>query len=382
MDVSRYLEEIVEKNIHRKMVFVSGPRQCGKTTLAQRLLSKNQKMGELGTYLNWDVTEHRNQILGEKFPAGKYMLVLDEIHKYSRWRSILKSLWDDPKRQQSVLVTGSAKLDFYRYGGDSLQGRYRMLRLHPFSVAELSRVLSKSPREVFENLFRFGGFPEPYVLASDHESRIWSREYRSRLVREELTSLESVSELALVERLALRLPDLVGNPLSINALREDLQVAHQTVSRWIDILERIYGLFRVYPFGGPRIRAVKKEAKHYHFDWNLVSDPGARLENLVACHLLKWCHFIQDSEGWDMELRYFRDTDKREVDFVVLRDGNPEMFVEVKMGEKKPSSHLKYLFQRFPKVHPVQVVNIPDCNLQTKEGIVIRDVASFLAELI
>ena len=88
----------------------------------------------------------------------------------------------------------------------------------------------------------------------------------------------------------VRLPELVGSPLSVNALREDPQVSHATVANWLAILERLYALFRVSPFGAPRIRAVKKEQKHY---------PGGapRFENLVGDHLQKWVHFVQDTEG-------------------------------------------------------------------------------------
>jgi uncharacterized protein len=146
--------------------------------------------------------------------------------------------------------------------------------------------------------------------------------------------------------MALRLPDLVGSPLSINALREDLHVSHPSVSRWINILENLYMIFRVYPFGAPKIRAVKKEAKHYHLDWAVVADPGARFENLMACHLLKWVYFLQDSEGRDMELRYFRDIDRREVDSVIMDKNKPVHFIECKRSpEKHPTLSLKYLYR-------------------------------------
>ena len=110
--------------------------------------------------------------------------------------------------------------------------------------------------------------------------------------------------------MVLRLPDLVASPLSVNALREDLQLSHKTVARWLMILENLYMIFRIYPFGAPKIRAVKKEAKHYHLDWTVVKDIGARFENLTACHLLKWCHFMEDTAGRGVELRYFRDIHK------------------------------------------------------------------------
>ena len=188
-------------------------------------------------------------------------------------------------------------------------------------------------------------------------------------------------ELSLLEHLAVRLPDLVGIPLSVNALRKDLQVAHQTISRWIGILERLYQIFRIYPFGAPTIRAVKKEAKHYQLDWTLVGDPGARFENLVACHLLKENHFIEDTEGIDRELRYFRDVEGREVDFVVLERRRPIRFVECKLSGRDASPSLRYLHHKYPGVPAVQVAAIADFDIMTKDGVRICAAARFLSEL-
>ncbi len=129
--------------------------------------------------------------------------------------------------------------------------------------------------------------------------------------------LERIQDLGHLEQWVLQLPGLEGASLSINAVREDLQVNHKTLSVWLQVLERLYAIFRLPPFGAPRIRALKKAQKQYHFDWSVVPEEPARFENLVAMHLLKWVHYDQDAEGRDLELRYFRDSDGREVDFVV-----------------------------------------------------------------
>ena len=232
------------------------------------------------------------------------------------------------------------------------------------------------------DLYTYGGFPEPFLLASETESRRWTREYHSRLVRQDLTDLERLYDISLVERLALRLPDLVGAPLSLNSLREDLQVSHQSVSRWVDMLENLYMLFRIYPFGGAKIRAVKKEAKHYHFDWTVVKDRGGRFENLVACHLHKWCCFLQDSEGSDVELRYFRDIDKREVDFVIVEDRKPVSFIECKVSGKEPHSGLRYLKERFPATPAFQLVLDEKPDVFTREKIRICRAENYLGDLV
>lgn len=337
----RYLADSIKADLQSKMVFLGGPRQVGKTTLALSLL-KADKRRHSG-YLNWDDPRVRPELLRGNLPANESLVVLDEIHKYPRWRNLVKGLYDTRGDQISFLVTGSARLDHYRKGGDSLQGRYHHYRLHPFSLSELNTTASKSDLEA---LMQFGGFPEPLLSGEVRKWRRWQRERLSRVVYEDLRNLENVRQIALIELLLDALPDRVGSPLSIRSLSEDLQVAHATVDRWLRILENLYVCFRLPPFGAPRIRAVKKETKLYFWDWSQARDKGERFENLVACHLLKYCHHLEDTDGYRMELRFLRDTDLREVDFVVLQDRKPLFAVECKSGEKSPSKAIDYFRQR------------------------------------
>ena len=253
-----------------------------------------------------------------------------------------------------------------------------MLRLHPFSVAEL-RI--DSQRELGD-LLKLGGFPEPFLSGSEREARRWSREYRNRLVREEVGSLERVQDLGTIELLLMRLPDLVGAPLSANALREDLQVSHKTVVKWLSILERLYGLFQLAPFGAPKIHAIKKAPKHYHLDWSLVPEAPQRFENLVAVHLLKWAHWLQDTEGREVELRYFRDTDGREVDFVLTENRKPTLLVECTWGDAAVDSSLRYLKVKFPKADAWQISATGNKNFVTPEAIRVAPAPVLLGELI
>ncbi|MES1190152.1 MAG: ATP-binding protein [Steroidobacter sp.] len=354
----RYLLAQITRDSARKMVFVAGPRQVGKTTLARSL------PGAAAGYMNWDNGEHRSRILAGELPSSK-LWIFDEIHKYRRWRNYLKGIYDTRRSGQRILVAGSGRLDLYRFGGDSLQGRYHMLRLHPLSVAELG-VESNND---FMSLLKLGGFPEPYFGGSEMEARRWSREYRSRLVHEDVQSLERVQDMEHLELLMMRLPDLVGSPLSINALREDLQVSHKAVSNWLMILERLYAVFLLSSFGSPRIRAVKKEQKHYQFDWSLVGNEGARFENMVACHLLKWVHYQQDTMGRDVELRYFRDSDGREVDFVVTEGNKPTMLIECKWSDVDTDKGIKYRHAKFPQADAWQISAIGKKDFVTSDGL-------------
>ncbi len=275
-------------------------------------------------------------------------------------------------------MIGSAKLDYYRYGGDSLQGRYHFLRLHPFSIAELKITTTDDVMD----LLKLSGFPEPFLSGSEVEAKRWSREYRQRLLNEDVRDLENVSDLGNLELLSLRLPQLVGSPLSINSIREDLQVSHKMIVKWLNILERLYAIVRLPPFGAPKIRAVKKEQKHYHYDWSLVPDLALRFENMVALHLLKWVHFQEDTKGRDIELRYFRDVDGREVDFVITENFTPIYLIEVKWKDAEVTRGLKYLKERFPNAEAYQVSAYGEKDYLASPGIRVMPAIPFLSRFV
>lgn len=335
----RYLHDSLEADLAEKMVFISGARQVGKTTLALSLVGAADSRHP--AYLSWDDVRARPRIRNGEMPAGEPRIVLDEVHKYPRWRTLVKGLYDTRSPTQTFVITGSARLDVYPRGGDSLQGRYHPYRLHPLSLGEVG-----GGHGAARALLEFGGFPEPFFRASARHSRRWRRERLDRIIRDDLRDLERVREITLVEMLVDTLPSRVGSPLSVKSLREDLEVAHDTAERWVTILEHLFVCFRIAPFGPPRIRAVKKERKLYLWDWAMLEDDGPRFENMVASHLLKLCHFLEDTEGFRMDLRFLRDTDGREVDFVVLRDQTPLFAVEAKTADRGLSPAIRYFKER------------------------------------
>jgi predicted AAA+ superfamily ATPase len=339
----RYLSEEIREDLKTKMVFVGGPRQVGKTTLALELLGSTSNTHS--AYMNWDDPVARRKIIKLEIPANESLVIFDELHKYGKWRNWIKGLYDTRKSNQNYLITGSARLDVYRRGGDSLQGRYHYWRLHPFTLAEIDKTFSRAS---VDDLLKFGGFPEPFTKSDERFWRRWQIERLSTIVREDIRELERVNDLSAIEQLAAELPVRVGSPLSIKSLREDLEIAHDTAERWVKILESMYYCFRIAPLGARKIRAVKKEQKLYLWDHSLVEDPGSKFENLVASQLLKYCHYQQDCNGHRMDLRFLRDTDGREVDFVVIKDGKAEFAVECKTGEKSLSKSICYFQQRTP----------------------------------
>lgn len=371
----RYIADSCRRDLGEKLVFIGGPRQVGKTTLALHLLGSERGAGH-PDYLNWDVARHRQRILTGELPTGK-LLVFDEIHKFARWRTLLKGFFDEHFPERTALVTGSARLDHYRKGGDSLQGRYHYYRLHPYSLMEMN---SAPGRDDLEALLRFGGFPEPLARQNATHCRRWQRERHSRVFADDLTSLERVNEVSLLELLFAALPARVGSPLSLQALRQELQVSHHSIRRWLDIFDNLYLTFRVAPYGAPRVRAVKKEQKLYLWDWSVLEDVGARFENLVAAQLLKFCHHREDTEGFAMELRYLRDTDRREVDFVVLQDRRPLFAVECKAGDKAASPHLRYFRDR-TEIPALYQVHLGSADYQAARNIRVAPFTTFVGEL-
>jgi predicted AAA+ superfamily ATPase len=337
----RSLGSFIEADLKEKMVFLGGPRQVGKTTFARSLSSRDPKIPFI--YLNWDHPEDKKKIIESKLPISNGIMVLDEIHKYKSWRNLVKGYYDTFKDTLRILVTGSARLDYYRKGGDSLLGRYFYFRMHPLSWPELKLQQQKFS---LEQLIEFGGFPEPFIKASQRDLRRWHSQRNSRIVNSDIRDLENLREISMMEVLISALPERVGAPLSKKNLSHDLEVDFKTIEKWLTILENVYYCYRISPCGAPKIRAVKKEQKLYLWDWSEIEDPGIRWENFIASHLLKYCHFLEDTEGHKMELRFLRDHDQREVDFVVLQNRKPLFAVECKKGEKQVSPSVKYFSER------------------------------------
>lgn len=363
-----------------KMALVSGPRQCGKTTLGKMLLRGRRA----GAYHNWDETRFRQLWARDPSavvpaPAGRStpLVVLDEIHKHRLWKRTLKGVFDTLEAPCDILVTGSARLDIYKRGSDSLLGRHLSFRLHPFSLREIHRADTLAPDALVDSLFdaepgvrragegslaalmAYGPFPEPLLAQDARKARLWRRNHERLVVREDLRDLSRLPELGRIEMLNALLPDRVGSLFSLASVGRDLEVSIPTMKRWITYLKALYYLFEVKPWHRGIRRALRREGKIYLWDYGAVRDEAARFENLVASHLLKACHYWTDSGEGEFELRYLRDKERRELDFLIVRDGVPWLPVEVKSGDTAPSANWRAFGPLLPCKRGLQIIRRP-----------------------
>lgn len=391
----RYVEDALGNLAfaHQKMAFVSGPRQCGKTTLGKMLL----KDRGAGAYYNWDETEFRRlwtKSPRSVLPQGRTgnsrqaapLIVLDEIHKARKWKQSLKGVYDTLDQPADILVTGSARLSVYRKGSDSLMGRYYHFRLHPFTLAEIGRYPLLPPDQIraeilegggqhrkpdqaaLDALLRFGGFPEPFLAGEERRLNLWRRGRIEKVIREDLRDLSRIPELSQIEMLVSLLPERVGSLFSRASLREELEVSFDTIRRWMQYLFELYYAFEIKPFTARIARSLKREGKLYLWDYSEITDQAARFENLIAAHLLKACHYWTDTGEGLFELFYLRTKEKQEIDFLIVKDKKPWLPVEVKEGDTNPSPHFKRFLPQMACPLALQLINRPAYRSQHQIG--------------
>lgn len=373
--MERYLNELVANDLRKKMVFITGPRQVGKTFFSKSI----QKAFKKPVYLNHDDISDIKIIHKRAWPLNADLVILDEIHKMKGWKIFLKGTFDTRPALQSFLVTGSARLETFRQTGDSLAGRYFLYRLNPLSVKELAKTMP--PYEALSALNRLGGFPEPFLSGSDQEASRWRRQYYTDLVREDILDFGRITEIRAIRLLLEMLRKRVGSPLSYTSLATDLQVAPNTIRKYIEILESLHIVFAIRPFHKNIARSLLKEPKIYFYDSGYVEgDEGVRLENTVAVSLLKHTQYLQDAEGKDISLHYIRTKDGKELDFSLAEKGALTHFIEVKLSDETLSRNLLYFKNRHPGVKAVQLVHNTR-NDQERDGVSIVRAGNWLGQL-
>ncbi len=351
--MQRTLTPLIQADLRRKMVFLSGPRQAGKTTLALKLAGEARR----GQALNWDVAADRRVLLDQSWLPDADLLVFDELHKMAGWREWLKGVCDGRPAGQSLLVTGSARLDAFRQAGESLAGRYFSWRLHPVTVAEWVATSGAAPEDALSRLLERGGFPEPFLAETAADAQRWRRLYLEGIVRDDILEFSRIGEVRAMRVFIDLLRSRVGSPVSLASLARDLQISPTTLGRYLEILEALYIVFTVRPYHRNIARALLKEPKVYFFDTGLVEgDDGARFENACAAMLLRHAHFLQDSAGRDVTLHYVRDKEGREIDFALCEKGEPVGFAEAKLADPAVPPFLAAVAERFPQAGAMLLV--------------------------
>ena len=364
--MKRVYQHLVEDHFvtNRQMAFLSGPRQIGKTTLAEMLLPKAK-------YYNYDRTDDAVRLgrgadsiaadLGLDAPAmAKCGVIFDEIHKFSKWKRFLKGFFDVYGADLNIAVTGSARLNVYKRGGDSLMGRYFPYRIHPLSVGEVVdgplgledefRNPVKVNEETIRLLLRFGGFPEPFLRGNERFYNRWKNARKDLVFHEDLRDLSKVQDIRGVRALSELLAARVSGGINYSGLATDLQVAPDTVKAWIGLLESVYEVYSIRPWFTNVANSIRKQPKVYFWDWSSVAEGGMRNENFIASHLYKSVQWWVDSGLGDYELFYVRDKQQREVDFLIAKNGTPYMLVESKTSMDEPLSPALTHFQGVLKV--------------------------------
>jgi predicted AAA+ superfamily ATPase len=375
--MKRYLDSLVLNDLSTKTVVLTGPRQVGKTTLSRQLM---QSFGN-AQYFNWDVLADRAVLQRQSWNPRAGLLVMDEIHKMPNWKDWLKGVVDGRPASQSLLVTGSARMETFRQSGDSLAGRYFAFRLHPISVREWCEQQNSNPAEALDHLLERGGFPEPCLAADSIQAERWRAQYFTDLIREDVLEFSRLHEINTMRLFVELLRERVGSPLLLASIARDLAVSPVTLKRYLDILQALFIVFTVHPWHRNIGRAILQAPKVYFFDTGLVrGDQGVRLENAMAGMLLKQAHFFQDSAGREAGLHYIRTKDGAEVDFALSEAGRLTQLIECKSGDNKPHRALIRFAGQFPDAEAVQLVH----SLRQEEflrGIAITDAANWLSRL-
>jgi predicted AAA+ superfamily ATPase len=371
--MKRELTPLILNDLEKKIVLITGPRQCGKTTLSKALFSNYQ-------YFNYDLSEHRVELSKKTWDRNADLVVFDELHKMKNWKSWLKGIYDTEGVRPRLLVTGSAKLDSFRKVGDSLAGRYFQFRLHPLCLKELRGVMPAG--EAFERLLIMGGFPEPFFENRESFYKRWRKTHLDIILRQDLIDLEAIRDIQAIETLVELLRHRVGSPVSYSSLARDLERDPKTVKRWLSLLENLYIIFRVSPYHNNGARMLLKEPKYYFFDnAQVAGDKGAKLENLVANSLKRELDWLEDSEGLKTSLHFVRNKDAKEVDFLLALDKQPTHLIEVKWSDQEPAKSLLHFAHFWPGVKTIQLLRELGREKSLPNGIELKRAEDWLSEL-
>jgi predicted AAA+ superfamily ATPase len=371
--IKRNIADSILDDLKRKIILLSGPRQVGKTTLAKSLMKSF-------AYYNFDDLDDRLILIKKEWDRRKKIIIFDEIHKMSQWKRWLKGIYDKEGITPHILVTGSSRMDIAKKIGDSLAGRHFQYQLFPLDLKELKG--KASSEEIYQNLLKCSGFPEPFFDSTEKFYTKWKRSHVDLILRQDLLVQENIQDIISLETLSELIKGKIGSPLSYSSLATDLQKDIKTIQRWIKHLENHYIVFTIKPYSKNIARSILKEPKLYLFDTaSVLADEGIKLENLVALSLKKEVAYLNEVCGIESNLSTLRLKGGLEVDFFIQRRNLPEILIEVKLSDDKPSKSFKVFEKYFPNALKIQLVKNLNREKTTESGIQILNVLEWLTHM-
>jgi predicted AAA+ superfamily ATPase len=339
--MERAQEKAILHDLNTKIVLLVGPRQVGKTWLAKHIAQQFQA----SSYLNYDQSFDRQIIHNQSWLPSTELLIIHELNKMKEWKNYLKGIFDTKPASLKLLVTGSARLDFFDHMGDSLAGRYFRHRLLPISMSEIKQTGGQYP---LQRLLDRGGFPEPFFAANTTDVLRWRAQYLNSLLSTDAFELEPIKNLNAMRLLVEMLQHKVCSSVSYDSLSEDLNISPITVKRYIEVLESLYVIFRLTPYSNNIARSLLKEPKIYFFDTGLVPDNvDQKFENLMAVSLLKHVYVLSDCQGKPYKLHYLKTKEGQEVDFAIVNGHTIEHIIEAKTSNTGISKALAFFHHKY-----------------------------------
>ena len=379
-------QKILAELEHPEVVIVNGPRRVGKTTLIKSLQDSvsDRKTAYfdftdpamLNLWRDFSVTRIESIISELGMRRENCILFFDEVQYLEQPGLLLKLLYDHFQNIK-VIATGSSSFLLLQHIGDSLAGRKKIFVMYPLSLSEISLLentdywkFSEMPvravllTEVLRQTLLYGAYP-PIYLASNKDEKIEKlREIADSYLFKDLLSLEHIKNPRIIVELTRLLSYQIGSLVNPNELAVTLGVARDTVMNYIDLLEKFFIVFRVYPYEQNLRDVIKHKFKVYFFDLGIRNavignftplsqrgDRGYLLENAVAIGIR--CRIEYDRKLY--KLYFWRDYDGNEVDLVIKNEKS--YGVEVKMERSRAR-----ISKTFHKVLPLAKTMIIDMN--------------------
>lgn len=352
---ARWQKHQIEKFIKtRRVLLLSGVRQCGKTTLAKELISNDTLYRSLDDLVLRQFAQ--NDPDGFITHTGK-MLIIDEIQRAPSLLSAIKKMVDEDNRPGQYLLTGSSSLQSLPTATESLAGRIHKIRLRPLTQGE---ILGKDPlfltkmfcqsfndakpfyarEQILQMAFR-GGFPEPIRLA-EKDRKDWYKDYVTSLLERDLQDITKIHRQDAMQKLIEILAAWSGKFMDISTIQSGLSIQRQTIESYINALEALYLVERLRPWTNTDYARIGKQTKLFMADcglmrsilnWDIdqVRFDSDRSGKLIETFVFNELSAQVDVDNNEYQLFHYRDREKREIDFLVEHKGSL-LGIEVKAG--------------------------------------------------